>query len=291
MEELQSLIIQTKRGDHDAFTEIVHRFQDMAVGYAYTILGDFHLAEDAAQEAFVSAFYLLHQLRDPSRFSGWFRKIIFKQCDRITRQDRLKIVPDETLERLPSNAQDAVQTLAEKETKELVRTAVAALPQEQRMVTTLFYINGYTQKQVADFLGISVTTVDNRLRASRKRLKERMIEMVQEDLKQNRPSRDEMLVAEVRNLTEVVLKTLKKHREEYQIQAAYVIGSLLQPQQWSASSDIDVAVSGCSQHVPAIMKALQAATGKQIDVIELETHPSPESLTKGGLKVYGQCRS
>ena len=43
-------------GELAAFRELVVRFQDMVVGYAYSLLGDFHLAEDAAQEAFLAVF-------------------------------------------------------------------------------------------------------------------------------------------------------------------------------------------------------------------------------------------
>ena len=61
MEEIVALVIRAaaKDGIRDdrlkAFGELVQRFQDMAFGYAYSVLGDFHLAEDAAQEAFVTA--------------------------------------------------------------------------------------------------------------------------------------------------------------------------------------------------------------------------------------------
>ena len=44
MEELQALLRQAQDGDVDAYGQLVRRFQDMAVGYAYTVLGDFHLA-------------------------------------------------------------------------------------------------------------------------------------------------------------------------------------------------------------------------------------------------------
>ncbi|NIR02616.1 MAG: RNA polymerase subunit sigma-24, partial [Gemmatimonadales bacterium] len=67
-------------------------FQDMAVGYAYSILGDFHLAEDAAQEAFVQAYLDLRKLRVPQAFPSWLRRIVFKQCDRFTRRKRVHTV-------------------------------------------------------------------------------------------------------------------------------------------------------------------------------------------------------
>ena len=70
MEELGSLINRAQAGDLDAYGAIVQRFQDMAVGYAYSILGDFHLAEDAAQEAFIEAYPILSRVYGPRCFSG-----------------------------------------------------------------------------------------------------------------------------------------------------------------------------------------------------------------------------
>ena len=61
----------------------------MAVGYSYSILGDFHLAEDAAQEAFLEAYPNLHKVYGPEAFPSWFKRIVFKQCDRILRRKTL----------------------------------------------------------------------------------------------------------------------------------------------------------------------------------------------------------
>ena len=63
-EELTSTVRRAQAGDLEAYGWIVRRFQDMAVGYAASILGDFHLAEDAAQEAFLEVWRDLAQLRE-----------------------------------------------------------------------------------------------------------------------------------------------------------------------------------------------------------------------------------
>src|SRR5258708_3587178 len=94
-DELISTVRRAQAGDLAAYGWIVRRFQDMAVGYAATILGDFHLAEDAAQEAFLEAWRDLALLREPAAFAGWLRKIVFKQCDRLTRGKRIDTVPME----------------------------------------------------------------------------------------------------------------------------------------------------------------------------------------------------
>src|SRR2546427_1007627 len=92
MTSLESLVEKTLDGDDDAYEILVSRFQDMAVGYGYSILRDFQLAEDAAQEAFFEAYRKLASLREPVAFPGWFRRIVYKHCDRIMRDHSLVTV-------------------------------------------------------------------------------------------------------------------------------------------------------------------------------------------------------
>lgn len=99
--------------------------------------------------------------------------------------------------------------------------------------------------------------------------------------------RIEKLEQERLRLLDVVEKVLNSIREKYGIQEAYIIGSLLQPHRWYHSSDVDVAVSGCSQHFFSIMAELEEATDKDVDVIELGRHPMANWLRKRGMKVYG----
>jgi DNA-directed RNA polymerase specialized sigma24 family protein len=85
-ERTSALVRRGQTGDEDAFEEIVRAYQDIAVAYATSILGDYHLAEDVAQESFVEAYWALTALREPAAFSAWFRRIVFKHCDRMTRR-------------------------------------------------------------------------------------------------------------------------------------------------------------------------------------------------------------
>ena len=182
MQELKPLVQEACSGDLEAFGQLVRRFQDMAYGYAYSILGDFHLAQDAAQEALVEAYRQLPNLRTPEAFPGWLRRIVLKYCDRLTRRKRIGTVPLDAAAEAPSDALAPDEIAQERDMRDAVLDAIKALPPGERTVTTLFYINGYSQKEVADFLDVPVTTVNNRLHASRKRLKRRMIQMAGEKL-------------------------------------------------------------------------------------------------------------
>jgi len=187
VEELTSLVIRAQDGDMSAYSQIVQRFQDMAYGSAYAILGNFHLAEDAAQEALIEAYCTLPKLREPAAFPGWLRRIVFKQCDRPTRRKRPPTTALAAAAQVPSGDPGPVETVEQREMRDKVMQAIRALPGSERMAVTLFYINGYSQRDIAEFLDVPVTTVNNRLHISRKRLKERMISMVENTLKANAP--------------------------------------------------------------------------------------------------------
>ena len=81
-EGLAACVRSAQGGSLRDFEILVHRFQDMAVGYSRVLLNDFHLAEDAAQDAFVQAYTRLGQLQNAAAFPGWFRQIVFSCCMR-----------------------------------------------------------------------------------------------------------------------------------------------------------------------------------------------------------------
>ena len=190
MEELTTLVMAAQGGKRDAFGEIVERFQDMAYAVGYARLGDAHLAEDIAQEAFLEAYINLTKLQEPAAFPGWFRTIVFRQCQRVMRRKQPALVPLEAMMGA-STTEPGPMTVAEtKDTQEFVHQTIMALPERERQVTLLFYITDYSQKEIADFLGVRVSTVKNRLFSARNHLRERMIEIVQDNLHNTRPSKD-----------------------------------------------------------------------------------------------------
>src|SRR5262245_60073762 len=104
MGDLESLVRRAQDGEAAAFDQIVRRYQDIAVGYAYAVLGDFHLAEDAAQEAFLSAHRALPQLRAVEAFPAWLQRIVFRSCLQLRRGGLLETVPWEAAAELPCPA-------------------------------------------------------------------------------------------------------------------------------------------------------------------------------------------
>lgn len=207
MDEVETYVVRARDGDLAAFETLVRRFQDMAYGYAFSILGDFHLAQDAAQEAFIEAYRDLPALREAAAFPGWFRRIVFKQCDRIVRKRRVQEVSLEHAAEVVSPALHAAGLAEKQEMLDQVLEAIRALPEHERTATSLYYINGYSHKEIAEFLGIAEKTVKSRVHSSRRRLKERMLDMVDSTMKSkplptNFPETVVRLVASERDLEE-----------------------------------------------------------------------------------------
>ena len=186
----------TSAARREAFGELVIRFQDMAFACAFAVLGDVYLAQDTAQEAFVVAWQKLAQLREPAAFPGWFKRIVLTQCHRLTRSRRLQILPLD--DHLNASIDPGPHVAAEREDLlAKVLGAINALPEKERLVTTLFYVNGYTQTDIGDFLEVPISTVNKRLYSARQRLKTNVIERFKSDLQQQRPSRDASFSNEV----------------------------------------------------------------------------------------------
>jgi RNA polymerase sigma factor (sigma-70 family) len=194
--DLAELVRKAREGDVKAYARIFRQFQDMAVGYAFSLLGNFHEAEDAAQDAFVAAFQRLPQLRDPRAFPGWFRRVVFTYADRLRRRQHSTTSLKE--HQLSDRDAEEPSVLAERrEVRDRILAAVHALPEAEREATALFYINGYSSAQIGEFLEVPASTVRSRLQLARQRLKQEVVSMVKDKMEPHRPSRDESLAQRV----------------------------------------------------------------------------------------------
>jgi len=145
----------------------LERYRDLAFGTALALLGDHHLAEDAVQEAFLEAHRCWDRLERPGARAAWVRAIVRHRCYRILRKRDLGAGP------LPDVATDEEpwMTVARDEMKGRLLARVRALPRPLREVVVLHHLRGCPHKDVAAFLDLPATTVNNRLHLARRLLK------------------------------------------------------------------------------------------------------------------------
>jgi RNA polymerase sigma-70 factor (ECF subfamily) len=170
-EALTSDVVRARDGDRDAFARVVTAFRDTAVATAYGWLGDREAALDASQDAFLDAFRLLGQLSDPKAFAGWLRRIVVKHCDRVSRR---RVVATTALSDATSlsAANDPADAIDDADRAAALRVAVELLAPSARIVVALRYVAGMPAPAIASYLELPPTTVEHRLRAARRRLRE-----------------------------------------------------------------------------------------------------------------------
>ncbi len=155
------LVERARSGDRDAFATLVHQVSDGLYALAYRILRDTGLAEDALQNALVTAWVRLPHLREPERFEAWMYRVVVNCCYVEARRTRrwtgtVRIIGEGDELSTP----DASRTAADRD--ELER-AFRRLPVDQRSVFVLHHYLGLPLVEIAETLGIPAGTARSRL--------------------------------------------------------------------------------------------------------------------------------
>lgn len=184
-------IEKSRAGNSAAFTKLVEQYQNLALGFAFSKLGDFYLAQDVVQDSFVIAFNKLDQLQTNEAFPSWLRGIVHLRCHRMFRNmSQRKRIQDSftssVLETKPEEVENQESKLSSAQSKDMLLKAIQALPEEQRTVITLYYLEEQSQKEVAKFLSLPVSKVNNVLHQARTQLKRRLLTMAQDTFYEQR---------------------------------------------------------------------------------------------------------
>jgi RNA polymerase sigma factor (sigma-70 family) len=172
--EETELIERAKRGDVDAYAEIVRRYQDVAARTAYLVTGTAAEAEDAAQEAFVKAYYALGRFRAGAPFRPWLLRIVTNEArNRRKAAVRHPQVGLEAAELRP--AEDAAgapeQAALAAERRHTLLHALAQMREDDRLVISYRYFLDLSEAEMADALGVARGTVKSRLSRALARLR------------------------------------------------------------------------------------------------------------------------
>jgi RNA polymerase sigma-70 factor (ECF subfamily) len=158
----RELVERAIEGDKDAFSELVNASLSRQYAIATLILRDGDRAQDAVQEALVSAWRGLSALRDPDAWEAWLHRLTVRACLQQVRRDKRRRLVE--LQGKPSHeatrADDASRALAE---RDRIERELDRLPIEQRAVIVLHYHLGLPLAEVAPILDIPVGTASSRL--------------------------------------------------------------------------------------------------------------------------------
>lgn len=175
----EHLVSLSKDGNLHAFNRLVERHQTAVFNLCFRLIGDRGAAEDATQEAFLSAFRSISRF-DGGNFRSWlFRIAANETTDELRRRGRR---PADSLSLLgadgeheldlPDPGEAAAERAERAAVSEGLQRAILTLPLEQRQVIVLSDVHGYHYEEIARMTGSNVGTVKSRIHRGRERLRE-----------------------------------------------------------------------------------------------------------------------
>jgi RNA polymerase sigma-70 factor (ECF subfamily) len=157
-----ALVEQACNGDIDSFTELCRRYYPAMVAIAHSIIGDRHLAEDAAQQTFAKVVRKMSNLKNKTKFAVWLAVICRNVAlDLARRKEKLHTADDLSMITAKSH---------ENGHSEAIREAMSKLSAPAREVIFLRFYDGLTYEQISAVLGISKQAINGRLRRAKKNM-------------------------------------------------------------------------------------------------------------------------
>ncbi len=182
------LIHRILAGDDTAFTTLVEKYYRNVHALAWRKIGDFHHAEEITQDTFLQVYKKLSTLKNRDQFAGWLYVIVDRLCIGWLRKQKpaaqsLEDTEADLVGKLSYTRYISEQheTEAVERHYEIVKNLLEKLPEHERTVVKLHYLDEMTAKEIGEHLNVPVKTVHSRLHRARKRLQAEGFPMTQED--------------------------------------------------------------------------------------------------------------
>ena len=164
-----ALIRRARGGDSRAFDELVTLYMRQAFNLAYRVVQHREDAEDLVQEAFLAAYQYLDSFDTERAFGPWLMRIVLNRGANL-RRSRARRTTEPEVDAV-STAPSALEESERSEARRILTAALAALPERQRMIVTLFDVDGMTSTEIGEMLELAPGTVRWHLHEARRALR------------------------------------------------------------------------------------------------------------------------
>lgn len=173
MKDQENIIARARRGDADAFEQLVIAYRDQVFRLALRMCGNEADADEVAQEAFLSAWKALPNFRGDSRFSTWLYQLTSHAAIDLMRREKRQITAEDITEVSAPDPGPSPQQQAERsETRQAVRDAMGQLSPEYRQIVVLRFLQELSYEEIGAVLKLPPGTVKSRLNRAKSQLKD-----------------------------------------------------------------------------------------------------------------------
>ena len=168
----EDLIARCRDGDRDAHYRLYKLYARSMYNVSYRITGREEDAEDALQEAFISAFNHLNRYRGDATFGAWLKRIVVNKSINVLKKRKHELIQDEEQWDIPEEEQSS--DYREGLTIDRVKQAIQELPDGYRTVLSLYLLEGYDHQEIAEIMAISESTSKSQLNRAKTKLREKL---------------------------------------------------------------------------------------------------------------------
>lgn len=173
------IIERTLHGEPDAFGLLVRRWERQIYALTLRMLGHDEEAKDATQETFLSAYRNLSKFRGEAKFSSWIYRIALNVCNtRLRSRSKIAVSIEQQQEavgfEIAADGEDLGSDIQKEQVARYVRRAIQALPAEMRQVIIMKEYDGLKFSEIAEILGIPISTVKTRMYTGLTELRKRL---------------------------------------------------------------------------------------------------------------------
>jgi RNA polymerase sigma factor (sigma-70 family) len=173
------LVRALQAGDESALNELIRKYQEPLFRFICRYTGDEETARDILQETFVRLYFSIRRFKPRAKFATWLYSIAMNLCrDYARSKHRRQSYATESLDvgdvhrEVPAADRGAAADMESHERVAALEKAINELPHDLRTALLLFAVEGFSQQECAELLGVSAKAVEARVYRARKRLED-----------------------------------------------------------------------------------------------------------------------
>lgn len=171
---MEELIEKAKKGDEDAYVELIHLVEKDLFNIATIKLSNLEDVNDAFQETMLKSFKNIKKLKEPKQFKAWIVKILINECNRmyVKKYKRKNLL--EKIQENYNNKSFENEDIYNIENKMDFNLIISKLRYDEQIIVTLYFDNNFTIGEISKILNININTVKTRLRRAEEKIEKIM---------------------------------------------------------------------------------------------------------------------
>ena len=164
---MEELITRAKNGNKQAFSDLFFAISDDLYKIAKTRISNEDDIDDAIQETMIEVYKSVHKLKDNKKFKKWVIKVLINKCNRIYRRKYKNDILVDDYSFIDTN----INNITELENNINFYDLIKSLKYEERIISTLYYMEDYSVKEIKSILKMNENTINTHLHRARQKIK------------------------------------------------------------------------------------------------------------------------